>query len=95
MGTTGGVLLAGLVLSRLYKTGPILWEIPATANRFIRELGLVFFLAAVGTHTGETILHTLAQQGIPLLISGVLVTSAPLVISLVVCRYLLRIRFLV
>ncbi len=94
LGTTGGVLLAGLVLSRLYKTGPILWEIPATANRFIRELGLVFFLAAVGTHTGETILHTLAQQGIPLLISGVLVTSAPLVISLVVCRYLLRIRFL-
>jgi len=94
LGTTGGVLLAGLMLSRLYKTGPFIWEIPATANRFIRELGLVLFLAAVGTHTGETILQTLQQQGIPLLVSGVAVTSVPLVISLLVCRHVFKIRFL-
>lgn len=93
LGITGGVLLAGLILSSLYKTGPFIWEIPSTANTFIRELGLMLFLATVGTKTGATIVDTLAQQGLPLLLSGILVTSVPLLVSLLVCRYLLKIRF--
>ena len=94
LGITGGVLLAGLLLSGLYKTGPIIWEIPATANSFIRELGLMMFLATVGTRTGATIFETLSQQGAPLFFSGILVTLIPLLVSLLVCRYLLHIRFL-
>ncbi len=94
LGITGGVLLAGLILSNLYKTGPFIWEIPSTSNNFIRDLGLMLFLATVGTKTGATIIPTLAQQGLPLLLSGILVTLAPLLTSLLVCRYLLKIRFL-
>ncbi len=94
LGITGGVLLAGLILSNLYKTGPFVWEIPSTANSFIRELGLVLFLATVGTQTGATILETLSQQGLPLFFSGILVTAVPLLVSLLICRYLLKIRFL-
>ena len=94
LGMTGGVLLAGLILSNLYKTGPIVWEIPSTANSFIRELGLLLFLATVGTRTGATILETLSQQGLPLFFSGVLVTTVPLLVSMLVCRYLLKISFL-
>ncbi len=94
LGITGGVLLAGLLLSGLYKTGPFIWEVPSTANSFIRELGLMMFLATVGTKTGETIVETLAQQGTELFFSGILVTLIPLLVSLVVCRSVLRIRFL-
>ncbi len=94
LGITGGVLLAGLILSGLYKTGPIIWEIPSTANSFIRELGLMLFLATVGTKTGSTIMATISQQGLSLFISGLLVTSIPLLVSLLVCRYLLKVRFL-
>ncbi len=53
----------------------------------------MLFLATVGTKTGATIVDTLAQQGLPLLLSGILVTSVPLLVSLLVCRYLLKIRF--
>lgn len=94
LGTTGGVLVAGIVLSNLYKTGPFIWEIPSTANSFIRELGLILFLATVGTHTGATILETLTQQGLNLFFAGVAVTLVPLFSSLFICRYLLKVPFL-
>lgn len=94
LGTTGGVLVAGIVLSNIYKTGPFIWEIPATANTFIRELGLILFLATVGTQTGATILTTLSQQGMDLFVAGITVTLVPLFSSVVICRFVLKLPFL-
>lgn len=94
LGLSGGVLLAGLTLSSLYKTGPLIWDIPSTTNNFIRELGLLLFLATVGTRTGETILITLQQQGLTLFLSGMAVTLVPLIVTLFICRKILKIRFL-
>ena len=94
LGLSGGVLLAGLLLSNLYKTGPLIWDIPSTSNSFIRQLGLLLFLATVGTRTGAIILETLQQQGSSLFIAGIIVTLLPLGITLLACRYLLNIRFL-
>ncbi len=94
LGTTGGVLIAGILLSNLYKTGPFIWEIPSTANSFIRELGLILFMATVGTKTGATILATLQMQGMDLFLAGVAVTTVPLLASVIVCRYLLGLPFL-
>ena len=94
LGTTGGVLLAGLFLSRLYKSGPFIWDIPSSTNSFIRNLGLSFFLAAVGTSAGATTLDTLRVHGFPLLLSGVVVTLAPLTAASVLCLVFLRIPFL-
>lgn len=94
LGTTGGVLMAGIILSNLYKTGPFIWEIPSTANSFIRELGLILFLATVGSKTGASILATLSQQGIDLLLAGVAVTLIPLLSAVLLCRYVLKLPFL-
>ncbi len=94
LGTTGGVLAAGIILSNLYRTGPFTWEIPATANKFLRDLGLILFLATVGTKTGATIVSTIRLQGLDLFIAGILVTIVPLIVSLLVCKYLLKIPFL-
>lgn len=94
LGTTGGVLVAGIVLSNLYKTGPFIWEIPSTANTFIRELGLILFLATIGTGTGATILATLGEQGLNLFVAGIAVTMVPLITSVFICRYILKLPFL-
>jgi putative transport protein len=93
-GTTGGVLISGLVLGYLYKTGPFIWEMPTSANAFLRELGLMFFLATVGTKTGATIVATITSQGADLVIAGLIVTLAPMIICALACRYLLKIPFL-
>lgn len=94
LGTTGGVLISGILLANIYKTGPFTWEIPATANSFIRELGLILFLATVGTKTGANIVDTLSNQGTDLLIAGMAVTLIPLFSSVLICRYLLKLPFL-
>lgn len=94
LGTTGGVLVAGLLLSNLYKTGPVIWEVPDNINQFIRDLGLVIFLATVGTKTGATIMETLAAQGINLFLSGIVVTLCPMIIASFVCRRVFSIKML-
>jgi len=94
LGTTGGVLVAGILLSNLYKTGPFIWEIPSTANSFIRELGLILFMATVGTKTGATILTTLSAHGAQLFFCGIAVTLIPLITAIIICRVFLKLPFL-
>ena len=51
-GLTGGVLMVALLLSAVGKTGPILWSMSGPANQLLRQLGLLLFLAEVGTSAG-------------------------------------------
>ena len=44
-----GALIVALIVGRLERTGPITWGLPFSANLVLRQLGLVFFLAAIGT----------------------------------------------
>ncbi|WP_305045280.1 aspartate:alanine exchanger family transporter [Geoalkalibacter sp.] len=94
LGTTGGALLAGLLLGARYQTGRLIWEIPTTGNRLIRDLGLALFMAAVGTTAGTTFVATLQSYGLPLLFSGMLVTLLPVAVGALLGLWLLRIRFL-
>lgn len=94
LGTTGGTLLAGLLLGARYQTGPLIWDVPAAGNRLIRDLGLALFMAAVGTAAGASFMATLQEQGLPLLASGVLVTLLPVLLGAALGFWLLRVRFL-
>lgn len=94
LGTTGGVLIAGLLLGSLYSTGPMIWDVPAAGNRLIRDLGLALFMAAVGTAAGESVLATLQQQGFSLFIAGVAVTTLPLCVGAALGLLYFRINFL-
>ena len=51
-GLTGGILMVALFLSAIGKTGPILWSMSGPANQLLRQLGLLLFLAEVGTSAG-------------------------------------------
>lgn len=94
LGTTGGALIAGLVLGARYQTGPLIWDLPESGNRLIRDLGLALFMAAVGTSAGVSFVATLQEQGWPLLFSGILVTLVPLAVGTLLGRHGLNIRFL-
>jgi putative transport protein len=77
LGAAGGPLLAGLVLGRLGRSGPLTWSMPYSANLTLRQLGLVLFLAGVGTRSGSTFASTLAKGGaLPLFALGAAVTVA-------------------
>lgn len=63
LGYAGGPLLVALILGTLRRTGPIVWNLPYNANLTLRQIGLVMFLAGVGTRAGYSFVSTLAQGG--------------------------------
>lgn len=94
LGLTGGVLIVALVLSKIGKTGNILWNVSGPANQLMRQLGLLFFLAAVGTHAGENLMETIATHGTKLFLTGITITILPMLIALLIGHFLLRLNFL-
>ncbi len=95
LGLTGGVLMSAIVLSRIGKTGNILWNVSGSSNQLLRNLGLIFFLVSVGTNAGGSLMETIQSGGVKLLLVGVIITMVPMLIAMVVGRFFLGINFLV
>ncbi len=94
LGLTGGVLTAALVLSRIGKTGPILWSMSGSANQLMRKLGLLMFMATVGTHAGGELAGIISQSGLKMIMAGALITLLPMILAGMIGYYVLRINFL-
>jgi putative transport protein len=75
LGFAGGPLIVALIVGRLERSGPITWGLPFSANLVLRQLGLVFFLAAIGTRAGQGFGATFTRGGGPLIAAGALVTG--------------------
>lgn len=94
LGLTGGVLTTALLLSRIGKTGPIIWSMSGSGNQLLRKLGLLMFLAAVGTDAGAHIVETLAEHGWKLLWVGMAITVVPMIITTLVGHYFMKLNFI-
>lgn len=93
-GLTGGVLILALVLSRIGKTGPIVWTMTGAANQLLRQFGLLLFLAAVGADAGAEIVKTFENQGISLFLYGAAITILPMVIASMAGRWVFKMNLL-
>jgi putative transport protein len=90
LGFAGGPLIVGLVLGKLERTGPIVWGLPYTANLVLRQVGLVFFLAAIGTKAGPGFGETFRTGGWGLIAAGALITSLVAVAAILAGYKLLK-----
>ncbi|MFI3259538.1 MAG: aspartate:alanine exchanger family transporter [Rikenellaceae bacterium] len=93
-GLTGGVLIAALILSAKGKTGPILWSMSGPANQLLRQLGLLLFLAEVGTSAGRNLVATFQESGLLLFGVGAAITLIPMIIAVAVGYGVLKISLL-
>lgn len=76
LGFAGGPLVAGLVLSYLRRSGPVLWALPYSANLTLRQIGLMLMLAAIGINSGSTFLGTmLSPIGPQMLLAGLFIST--------------------
>jgi putative transport protein len=92
LGLAGGPLVAGLVLGRIGRSGPLVWLSPLGANLTLRQFGLVLFLAGVGVRAGRSLSGALGTTGLlSLFLAGALVTALTSTLALVVGHKLLRI----
>lgn len=94
LGLTGGVLIISMLLGRIGKTGKVLWTMSGNANQLLRQLGLMFFLASVGTKAGATLVETYSEYGVKLFIVGGLITILPMILAAVVGKLFLKINVL-
>lgn len=70
LGLASGPLLAALVLGAAGRTGPLVWTLPYGANLTLRQVGMVLFLAGVGTRGGGAFAALLGSAGGAALIAG-------------------------
>jgi putative transport protein len=93
-GLTGGVLLVAIVLSGIGKTGPIMWTMSGNSNTLLRQLGLIMFLAGVGTSAGAHIVSTFEQHGALLFLIGGAITLVPMIIATIVAHFCFKMNIL-
>ncbi|HTP52682.1 MAG TPA: aspartate:alanine exchanger family transporter [Anaeromyxobacteraceae bacterium] len=77
LGFAGGPLLVALALGVKGRVGQLVFSLPYAANRMLRQMGLVLFLAGVGTRAGFSFRSTFVSSGgLLLFAAGAAVTVA-------------------
>lgn len=81
LGTSGGPLLAGLVMGHFAHIGPVAIDVPKKTLDVVREVGLALFLMGAGTNAGKGFLAILAQYGVSLFLLGAVMTLVPMIVG--------------
>lgn len=92
IGTSVGVLLAGIVTGYVRSVRPLFGRVPDGAVKLMQAFGLAGFVAMVGLGAGPHFVPAVRESGIGLLLGGVVVTMVPLLAGLWFGRYVLRIN---
>ena len=90
LSTTGGALLAGLVLGWLRTIRPVFGRIPGPALWLMNTLGLNVFIAVVGITAGPGFVAGLREVGLTLFLWGAVATAVPLILSIYIGRYVFK-----
>lgn len=90
LSTSGGALLAGLLLGYLRAVRPIFGNIPAPALWLLNTLGLNVFIAVVGINAAPGFVTGLQQVGISLFLLGVVATSLPLIAAVLIGHHVFK-----
>ena len=90
LGAGGGALLSGLAFGWYRSRHMNMGNMPSSASTLLRDLGLAGFVAVVGLQSGQEAVHTIAQSGLSIFLIGVVVTILPMILTMLVGRYVLR-----
>jgi len=90
----GGILITALVLGRLGRVGPIVWNLSPHSTTLLKTLGQLIFIATLGTNAGKYLVESLEHNGImPIIIA---LSALLLSMSLVAftCKTILKMNFI-
>lgn len=91
LGFAGGPLLVGLVLGAVGRTGPVVWQLPHSANLTLRQFGIVVFLAGIGVNAGQAFGETIvSREALGVLAVAVAVAAAGSAVTIAAGLVLLR-----
>ena len=92
LGSSGGVLLAGLFLGWLRSKRPTFGAIPDSAIWLLRTLGLSLYVAIIGMVAAPSFGSSLSQIGWEILLYGAIATSVPLLFGIFLGKYVFKFK---
>jgi len=93
LGLAGGPLLIALFLGHKGRIGTFNFYMNPSANKFIREMGIVLFLSCVGIGSGKHFWETIVNGGYLWMLYAALITFVPLMIIGII-GYFMKINYL-
>ncbi len=90
LSTSGGTLLAGLIVGWLRSVHPTFGNIPGAGLWVFNNVGLSMFAAVVAIQDGPQFVQGLREAGVVLFAAGVIVTIVPMLFALLIGKYLFR-----
>lgn len=87
LGTSGGTLVAGLIIGHFGRIGKIDCRVTKDALNFFRELGLVLFLIGAGVPGG---INFIEHVKLTYFIYGAVMTVVPMVAGFLVAKYVFK-----
>ena len=81
LGTSGGPLIAGLILGHFGKIGKLSVKVEKHVLECLREFGLALFLIGAGVEAGAGFVEILKEQGVLLFVYGALITLIPMLLG--------------
>jgi putative transport protein len=94
LGLTGGILAVAMILSRIGRTGPIIWSMSGAATQLLRQIGLMFFLVEVGTKAGAQLVDTYNEYGSQLFLIGAIITLVPMILAVASVQFMKKMNIL-
>ena len=88
LGSGGGALLSGLLFGWYRTRRPDIGYMPPGAVQILKDLGLAGFVVIVGLASGLQAVETVKKSGLNIFIAGVLVTVVPLLVTMLIGRYI-------
>jgi putative transport protein len=90
LSTSGGALIAGILLGWLRGVHPTFGRVPAGALWMMNSVGLNVFIAVVGISSGPTFIAGLKEVGAGIFFWGIFATSVPMLLAPLIGKYIFR-----
>lgn len=90
LSTSGGALIAGLVVGWLRSFVPKIGTVPSATLWFMNSVGLNVFIAVVGITAGPTFIAGLKNVGFSIFLWGLFATSVPMLIAPFIGKYVFK-----
>jgi len=88
--TSGGALIAGIILGWLRGVHPTFGRVPSGALWMMNSVGLNVFIAIVGISSGPTFIAGVKQVGFGIFFWGIFVTAVPMLLAPFIGKYLFK-----
>lgn len=92
LSTSGGALISGLVCGWLRSRYPSMGGLPSSATWLLNNLGLNMFIAVIGITSGPSFVSGIAQVGLSMFLMGIICTTLPLVLGVIIGAKLFKFR---